>query len=66
MNDKMIDALLTERAGYERRGMKDRVAQVDKQLKEFGYASKTAPVEVAAVEPAAETAAAPKVRRKKI
>ncbi|MGW5852090.1 hypothetical protein ACWFQ8_29790 [Streptomyces sp. NPDC055254] len=34
---KMIAALLRERQGYERRGEKDRVKQVDEQLKYHGY-----------------------------
>jgi hypothetical protein len=34
---KMIDALLAERAGYERRGLKDRVKAVDAALRELGF-----------------------------
>ncbi|MDQ0992168.1 hypothetical protein [Streptomyces sp. V3I7] len=37
-NDTMIAALLREREGYERRGLEDRVRQVDEQLKHHGYA----------------------------
>jgi hypothetical protein len=36
-NDNMIAALLRERANYENRGKTDRVRQVDKQLKHYGY-----------------------------
>jgi hypothetical protein len=35
--DTMVAALLREREGYAARGMKDRVAQVDEQLKHRGY-----------------------------
>ncbi len=66
MNKKMIEALLTEREGYERRGLKDRVALVDEQLREFGFEHKYLSAEAAAVEPGEETAAAPKPRRRKV
>jgi hypothetical protein len=33
----MIAALKRERAGYVARGLEDRVAEVDKQLKHYGY-----------------------------
>ncbi|MFI9552642.1 hypothetical protein [Nonomuraea endophytica] len=50
--DPMIAALLREREGYVVRGMEDRVAQVDEQLKLRGH------------EPAEETRTeAPKSRR---
>lgn len=32
-----VDALLVERAGYEQRGLKDRVAEVDEQLAARGH-----------------------------
>lgn len=35
--DTMIAGLLRERAGYVQRGLDDRVAQVDEQLKLRGY-----------------------------
>lgn len=38
MAQDYIDALLRERAGYERRGLADRVTQVDEQLRIAGYA----------------------------
>jgi hypothetical protein len=47
-----IDALLIERAGYVRRGLPDRVAQVDEQLRLRGYDAPAAPDEGAA-QPAA-------------
>jgi hypothetical protein len=64
MNDKIIDGLLQERLGYERRNLKDRVAEVDKQLSAFGY-KKAAPIETAAIETEVETATVPKARKKK-
>lgn len=36
-NETMIAALLRERNGYERRGLHDRVRQVDEQLKHHGH-----------------------------
>jgi len=33
----MVDALLAERRGYVQRGMKDRAAAVDEQLRHRGY-----------------------------
>lgn len=35
-NQKILDALATERAGYVQRGLKERVAQVDAQIKHYG------------------------------
>lgn len=35
--DPFIAALLRERVGYVQRGLTDRVAQVDEQLKQRGY-----------------------------
>ena len=37
---KQIEALLTERAGYEMRGLKERVALVDAELKNLGFSHK--------------------------
>lgn len=43
-DQKQIDALLIERAGYERRGLPDRVKAVDEALKGAGYeAPRSAP-----------------------
>lgn len=36
-NENMIAALKLERAGYVARGLDDRVAQVDEQLKFYGH-----------------------------
>lgn len=36
-DERMIAALLREREGYERRGLDDRVRQVDEQLAHHGY-----------------------------
>lgn len=62
MNSQLIEALLTERAGYVARGLKDRVKQVDDALAHAGY--KTSVVETAAVEPDVETAAKPAVKKR--
>lgn len=50
-----IAALLEERAGYERAGRKDRVADVDAELKKIGYQAEK-PVERAAKRPAQKQA----------
>lgn len=58
-----IEALLVERAGYERRGLKDRVKACDEALRALGHSVKTPEVETATIEPVAERAtrkAAPK------
>jgi hypothetical protein len=63
---KMIDALLAERAGYERRGLKDRVKAVDAALRELGFDNKYMPeVEVASIEPVVETAVLKRGKKKK-
>lgn len=36
-DDPMVAALLRERAGYVQRGLDDRIAAVDEQLKARGY-----------------------------
>ena len=63
--NKQIEALLIEREGYVRRGLKDRVKAVDASLRELGFDHKymADEIETAAVEPVAERAtrkAAPK------
>jgi hypothetical protein len=64
---KMIDALLAERAGYERRGLKDRVKAVDDALRELGFDNKYMPeVEVASVEPEVEKAVSKRGKKKKV
>jgi heme-binding NEAT domain protein len=61
-----IEALLIERAGYEMRGLKDRVKAVDAVLRELGFEHKylsEPKIETASIEPVAERAtrkAAPK------
>ena len=62
----MINALLAERAGYERRGLKDRVKAVDAALRDLGFDHKYMPeVEVASVEPVVETAVLKRGKKKK-
>ena len=62
----MINALLAERAGYERRGLKDRVKAVDAALRDLGFDNKYVPeVEVASVEPVVETAVLKRGKKKK-
>ena len=62
----MIDALLAERAGYERRGLKDRVKAVDAALRELGFDNKYMPeVEVASVEREVEKAMSKRGKKKK-
>ncbi len=64
--NKQIDALLTERAGYERRGLKDRVKAVDEALRSLGFDHKYMPdVEVAAIEPKVETSVLKRGKKKK-
>ncbi len=61
--NKHIEALLVERSGYERRGLKDRVKACDEALRALGHSVKTPEVETASIEPVAERAtrkAAPK------
>jgi len=52
-DQSMIDALLMERAGYERAGKKDRAAQVDEQLRANGY--EAAPARPADAQPASQS-----------
>lgn len=54
--NKQIEALLVEREGYVRRGLKDRVSAVDSSLNALGYKTKALEVETASVEPTAERA----------
>lgn len=64
---KQIDALLAERAGYERRGLKDRVKMVDAALRELGFDNKyMSDVEVASVEPVVETSVLKRGKKKKV
>ena len=64
--NKEIQALLAERAGYERRGLKDRVKAVDAALRELGFDNKYVPeVEVASVEREVEKAMSKRGKKKK-
>jgi hypothetical protein len=57
----LITALLNEREGYLRRGLKNRVAQVDASLRAFGVeVDAKIDVEVAAAAPEVENASAVK------
>ena len=58
MTSKYIESLLIERAGYERRGLVDRVKAVDAALREAGFEHKylTDTIETATVEPPTERA----------
>ena len=54
-NESTVVALLEERRGYEVRGMKDRVAQVDAELAKFGVeVEKPKPAKAAAKKAAAK------------
>jgi hypothetical protein len=66
--NKQIDALLFEREGYLRRGLKDRVKAVDAALRELGFDHKymTDEVETAAVEPVAERATRKAASKRKV
>jgi hypothetical protein len=59
MNNQ-VESLLFEREGYVRRGLKQRVAQVDAELAKFGIG-----IESASVEPTVETASRAKPRARK-
>lgn len=61
-----IEALLEERRGYVARGLRDRVAQVDKALDALGYRVDSTPRrEAAVVEPESERAVVAKPRGRK-
>ena len=55
-----VEALLAERESYVRRGLNNRVAEVDVQLAKFGIG-----VETASIEPTIETASRAKPRARK-
>lgn len=59
-------ALLEERRGYVVRGLKDRVAQVDKIIARYGLAVETEPIETASVENEVETADLPIRKRRRV
>jgi hypothetical protein len=56
----IIDALLAEREGLLRRGLKDRVKQVDEQLASLGHHS----TETATAEPKQERASRPAPKKR--
>ena len=63
-----IESLLVERAGYERRGLKDRVKAVDVALREVGFAHKymsEPEIETAAIEPVVERAVVKAAKKRK-
>jgi uncharacterized protein (UPF0335 family) len=63
-----VEALLVERAGYERRGLKDRVKAVDAALREVGFDHKymTDDIETASVEPVVERAVVKAAKKRKV
>ena len=70
---KQIDALLSERAGYENRGLKDRVASVDAELAVLGFShkyisppTKIADTETAGLDAELETAVIKRGRKPKV
>ena len=63
-----VEALLVERAGYERRGLKDRVKAVDAALREVGFDHKymsEPEIETAAIEPVVERAVVKAAKKRK-
>jgi hypothetical protein len=64
---KQIEALLIEREGYIRRGLKDRVKAVDAALRELDFDHKymTDEVETASVQPVAERAVVKAAKKRK-
>jgi hypothetical protein len=62
-----VEALLVERAGYERRGLKDRVKAVDARLRELDFDHKymSDEVETASVEPVVERAVIKAAKKRK-
>lgn len=64
--NKNIESLLVERSGYERRGLSDRVKQVDAQLRELGFDHKymsEPQIETATIEPLTERAVRKAVKK---
>jgi heme-binding NEAT domain protein len=63
-----IESLLVERAGYERRGLKDRVKAVDAVLRELDFDHKymvETEIETAAFEPVVERAVVKAAKKRK-
>jgi len=66
--NKQIEALLSERAGYEKRGLKDRVAAVDAALRELDFDHKymdAAEIETASLAPTVERAIVKAAKKRK-
>lgn len=66
--NKQIAALLVERAGYEKRGLKDRVKAVDAALRELDFDHKymvETEIETAAFEPVVERAIVKAAKKRK-
>jgi hypothetical protein len=66
--NKQIEALLVERAGYEKRGLKNRVASVDAALRELDFDHKymvETEIETASFEPAVERAIVKAAKKRK-
>jgi len=66
--NKQIAALLVERAGYEKRGLKDRVAAVDAALRELDFDHKymvETEIETAGFEPVVERAIVKAAKKRK-
>lgn len=64
MNQKIIESLLIERAGYVHRGLKDRVASVDQALRDAGYKTESPKVETATAQPEVETSSKPAPKKR--
>jgi len=54
MGINIINALVAERYGYERRGLHERAALVTETLRGLGYVETDTPLETATVEPVVE------------
>jgi hypothetical protein len=61
---KLIESLLAERAGYEKRNLPNRVKAVDEALRELGYDHKYMTTETATAVPDEERAVAPAVTKR--
>ena len=60
-NTSLINALLLEREGYLRRGLAERVTEVERQLESLGYSIR----ESASITPSQETTSLTKPSRKR-
>jgi hypothetical protein len=58
--NSLVDALIIEREGYLRRGLMDRVKQVDEQLAALGHKK----IETATAEPTTERAIKPTAKKR--